>query len=87
MRSLGVRWSVGVDGIGLPLVLLTAVLTPLAIIGAWRRPGEKPGGGRPGGRRPPVEGYLALLLVLEAALLGVFAASTCSCSTSSGRRC
>jgi NADH-quinone oxidoreductase subunit M len=59
VRSLGVRFRLGVDGVSLPLVLLTTVLTPLAIGGSWRM-------------RDRQRAYLALLLVLETALLGVF---------------
>ena len=57
--AFGVRYRVGVDGVSLPLVLLATVLTPLAIVGAWRST-DRP------------RGYLALLLVLETAMLGVF---------------
>jgi NADH-quinone oxidoreductase subunit M len=57
--AFGVSYRVGVDGVSLPLVLLTAVLTPLAIAGSWRM-----------ADRPRT--YLALLLVLETAMLGVF---------------
>jgi NADH-quinone oxidoreductase subunit M len=57
--SFGVRYRVGVDGVSLPLVLLTTVLTPLAVVGSWRM-AERP------------RSYLALLLVLETAMLGVF---------------
>jgi NADH-quinone oxidoreductase subunit M len=56
--SFGVHYRIGVDGISLPLVLLTTVLAPLAIAGSWRA--DRP------------RGYLALLLVLETAMLGVF---------------
>jgi NADH-quinone oxidoreductase subunit M len=59
--SLGIRYRVGLDGISLPLVLLTVLLTPLALLGAWRIP-----------QRP--RGYAALVLTLESALLGVFSA-------------
>ncbi|MGH2814588.1 MAG: NADH-quinone oxidoreductase subunit M, partial [Actinomycetota bacterium] len=34
--AFGVSYRVGVDGVSLPLVLLTTVLTPLAIAGSWR---------------------------------------------------
>jgi NADH-quinone oxidoreductase subunit M len=61
VSSLGVTFRLGVDGISLPLLLLTALLAPLAVIGSWRM-----------ADRPRT--YLALLLVLESALLGVFAA-------------
>jgi NADH-quinone oxidoreductase subunit M len=57
--AFGVRYRIGVDGVSLPLVLLTTVLAPLAIAGSWRS-----------AARP--RGYLALLLVLETAMLGVF---------------
>jgi NADH-quinone oxidoreductase subunit M len=57
--AFGVRYRVGVDGVSLPLVLLDTVLTPLAIVGSWRSI-DRP------------RGYLALLLVLETAMLGVF---------------
>ncbi len=59
VRSLGVRFRLGVDGISLPLILLTTVLAPLAVVGSWRM-------------RQRQRTYLALLLVLETALLGVF---------------
>jgi NADH-quinone oxidoreductase subunit M len=59
VRSLGVRFRLGVDGVSLPLVLLTTVLTPLAVVGSWRM-------------RQRLRGYLSLLLVLETALIGVF---------------
>ena len=57
--AFGVSYRVGVDGVSLPLVLLTTVLTPLAIAGSWRMTD-----------RPRT--YLALLLVLETAMMGVF---------------
>jgi NADH-quinone oxidoreductase subunit M len=59
--SIGVSYRVGVDGISLPLVVLTAVLVPLAMLGAWRMTDR-------------VRGYLGAMLVLETALLGVFTA-------------
>jgi NADH-quinone oxidoreductase subunit M len=61
VRALGVRFRLGVDGVSLPLLLLTALLAPLAVIGSWRMQ-DRP------------RSYLALLLVLETALLGVFVA-------------
>jgi NADH-quinone oxidoreductase subunit M len=61
VRSFGIRYKVGVDGVSLPLVLLTTVLVPLAIVGSWRMT-DRP------------RNYLAMLLLLETAMLGVFAA-------------
>jgi NADH-quinone oxidoreductase subunit M len=61
VRSLGVRYKVGVDGISLPLVLLTTLLVPLAVIASWHVT-DRP------------RAYVAGLLVLETAMLGVFVA-------------
>ena len=33
--SLGLRWSVGVDGLSMPLILLTSFITSLAALAAW----------------------------------------------------
>ncbi len=53
-------WHVGVDGISMPLVLLTAALTPLAIMAAWTPIDDRK------------SQFYGLLLFIEAALLGVF---------------
>ena len=58
IKDLGVQWKLGVDGISLWLVVLTAVLFPIALAG-------------PTVRRD-VKSYTAWLLVLETACLGVF---------------
>lgn len=60
IRDLDVSWYLGVDGISLFLVVLTGVLFPIAIIGAPAHHDEKP--------------FLAWLLLLEAACIGVFLA-------------
>ena len=57
-----VRWHVGLDGVSLPLVLLTTVLTTLAVVSAWPSIEERQAQ------------FYGLVLALEAALLGVFAA-------------
>ncbi len=59
--SLGASYHLGVDGISLPLIVLTAVLTLLAIVYSWQVD-ERP------------RAYLALFLTLETGLLGVFSA-------------
>jgi NADH-quinone oxidoreductase subunit M len=58
--DLGIRWSLGMDGISLFLVLLTAVLFPLTMLGARVR-------------RDP-RAFVGWLLLLEAACLGSFVA-------------
>ncbi len=56
------QWFVGVDGISLPLVILTGILTPLAILAAWTPIDERK------------SQFYSLVLFIEAALLGVFVA-------------
>ncbi len=56
--SLGIHWSIGIDGISLFLVLMTVLLFALAMLGA--RTGRDP------------RSYVAWLLLLEAACLGSF---------------
>ncbi len=57
-KQLGIHWSLGIDGISLFLVLMTALLFPLAMLGARVR-------------RDP-RSFVAWLLLLEAACLGSF---------------
>jgi NADH-quinone oxidoreductase subunit M len=59
--SLGIQYFLGVDGLGLLMVLLTAIVTPLAILASWRMDD-----------RPNV--YHALILWLQAGLFGTFTA-------------
>jgi len=73
--SLGASYAVGVDGVGLALVLLSVVLVPLVLLAAWR---EHPDLAEDGtvvtdaGSR--TRSYVALVLVLEAFMVAVFAA-------------
>ncbi len=57
-----IDWHVGLDGISLPLVVLTTILTTLAIVSAWTPIDERQ------------SQFYGLVLFLEAALIGVFAA-------------
>ena len=57
-----VQYHVGVDGISLPLLILTAFLTPLAIWASFTGIGERH------------REYYSLMLLLQAAMLGVFCA-------------
>jgi NADH-quinone oxidoreductase subunit M len=56
----GARFTVGIDGISLFMVLLTTLLMPLAVLGSWTS------------IRTKVRGYYALMLILTTGMLGVF---------------
>ncbi|MCC5576678.1 NADH-quinone oxidoreductase subunit M [Microtetraspora sp. AC03309] len=64
--SFGIHFGLGVDGIALVLILLSAVLVPIVVLASWH---EAEAGKR------SVRTYFALLLVLEAMMIGVFAAT------------
>jgi len=59
----GIAYRVGIDGISMPLVLLTTFLMPLAVLGSWESITER------------VRGYYALMLVLTTGMIGVFVAT------------
>ncbi len=58
----GVRFTLGIDGIALMMVLLTTFIMPLAVLGSWTS------------IRTKVRSYYALLLILTTGMLGVFLA-------------
>jgi NADH-quinone oxidoreductase subunit M len=60
--SLGVQYHVGIDGISLFLVLLTTVLTPIAILSSWNSIEKR------------VREYYLFMLMLETGMIGVFVA-------------
>ncbi|MGH9234480.1 MAG: complex I subunit 4 family protein [Acidimicrobiales bacterium] len=60
VSEFGISWHVGIDGISLFLVVLTALLFPVSLLGATPHHDAKP--------------YYAWLLLLEAGCLGVFVA-------------
>ena len=57
----GMTYRLGVDGISLFLVVLTAFIMPLVVLASWEQADR-------------VKGFFASLLALEAALIGVFLA-------------
>src|SRR5690349_18758932 len=61
INAINVNYYVGVDGLSIVLVLLTAVIVPLAIWASW-------------GINHHVKTHFFLFLVMETALLGVFTA-------------
>ncbi|HVB03145.1 MAG TPA: NADH-quinone oxidoreductase subunit M [Chitinophagaceae bacterium] len=58
--QLGSRFSVGLDGMGIMLVLLTAILFPVVFLATWKNEYEKPGP------------FFGLMLLSQAGLIGVF---------------
>lgn len=63
--SFGIHYALGVDGIALVLIGLTAVLMPLVLLGGWNEAETHNRGVRP---------YFALLLIVEFMSIAVFAA-------------
>jgi len=66
IRAFGVHYAVGVDGLGLLLVLLTTILTPVVILASWNDAD---------GARWSVNSFFALMLTLEGLSIGVFSAT------------
>jgi NADH-quinone oxidoreductase subunit M len=64
--QFGVHYAVGVDGIALVLIGMTAVLMPVVILASWHD--------ADGSRRSP-RTYFALMLALDTMMIGVFAAT------------
>jgi NADH-quinone oxidoreductase subunit M len=64
--QFGVHYALGVDGIALVLIGMTAVLMPVVILASWHDADNA--------RRSP-KTYFALMLVLETMMIGVFAAT------------
>ncbi|MFL5549371.1 MAG: NuoM family protein, partial [Gemmatimonadaceae bacterium] len=60
--SWGVRFTLGIDGIALMMILLTTFIMPLSVLGSWTS------------IRAKVRSYYALLLILTTGMLGVFVA-------------
>ncbi|MEI2733077.1 MAG: NADH-quinone oxidoreductase subunit M [Dermatophilaceae bacterium] len=67
IQQFGVSYALGVDGIALALIVMSAVLVPICLVAAWND-------------LPPEQAhrerhYFALMLVLETFMIGVFAAT------------
>jgi NADH-quinone oxidoreductase subunit M len=73
--QFGVHYAVGVDGIALVLIVMSAILMPVVVLASWNDPEGVAG---PADAPPPrrsVKTYFALMLVLETMMIGVFAAT------------
>src|SRR2546430_1494537 len=60
ISAIGARYHLGVDGISLWLVLLTTLLMPISVLSSWTAVTKRQ------------STYYAVMLLLEAAMLGVF---------------
>ncbi len=58
-----IHYNLGADGIAVALILLTTLITPLALIGAWEAIQKR------------VNQYVAAFLILEGVTVGIFAAT------------
>ncbi|MBM3287376.1 MAG: NADH-quinone oxidoreductase subunit M [Candidatus Eisenbacteria bacterium] len=58
--SLGIGYRLGVDGISLFLVILTALLTPIVILSSWRDISQR------------VRAFHGMMLLLETGMIGAF---------------
>ncbi len=62
INSLGIRFSVAIDGISMLLVLLTTVLVPFIILSSFNSSDKRP------------SSFYGLILIMQMALVGVFTA-------------
>ncbi len=62
MPGLNIAYHMGVDGISLPFILLSAVLTPICIVASWTSISDR------------VKEYMVAFLVMETMMIGMFCA-------------
>ena len=62
VEAFNINYSIGIDGISLPLILLTTFLTVLVVIASWKVIKYR------------VAHYMAAFLILEGLMIGVFSA-------------
>lgn len=73
IADFGVRYELGLDGIGAVLVALTAVLIPFVILAGWHDADPLEKGDRT--RWRPTQGFFALILAVEAMVVLSFLAT------------
>jgi NADH-quinone oxidoreductase subunit M len=66
--QFGVSYALGVNGVGLVLIAMSALLVPLVVLAAWREQGSTTAAS------DRLRHYLALVLLLQAFIVAVFAA-------------
>ena len=73
IKAFGAHYAVGVDGLGLSLVLLTTILTPVVILAGWNDGDPVEGADTQPRWRP--RAFFAWMLALEALAIGCFVAT------------
>ncbi|MEV0034472.1 NADH-quinone oxidoreductase subunit M [Streptomyces sp. NPDC050804] len=74
ISDFGVRYELGVDGIGVALLALTALLIPFVILAGWHD-ADPLEDSRPNRRWRPTQGFFALILMVEAMVILSFEAT------------
>ncbi|RDG38740.1 NADH-quinone oxidoreductase subunit M [Streptomyces corynorhini] len=74
IADFGVRYELGVDGIGVALLALTALLIPFVILAGWHD-ADPLEDARPNRRWRPTQGFFALILMVEAMVILSFEAT------------
>ncbi|MBV2355044.1 NADH-quinone oxidoreductase subunit M [Streptomyces sp. J2-1] len=72
IKNFGVRYELGVDGIGVALLALTALLIPFVVLAGWNDADPLETGSR---RWRPTQGFFALILAVEAMVIISFEAT------------
>jgi len=62
LPSFGINYHLAIDGISLPLILLTAFVTPLVVVASWESVHSRVGQ------------YLGAFMIMEGIMIGVFSA-------------
>src|SRR5690606_527193 len=77
ISAFGVHFALGLDGVGLALVLMTVILAPVVILASWNDadPVEARAGAEAPAARWSVNAFFAWVLALEGLAIGVFAAT------------
>ncbi|MFZ3568820.1 NADH-quinone oxidoreductase subunit M [Streptomyces sp. BH097] len=72
IKDFGVRYELGVDGIAVALIALTALLIPFVILAGWHDADPQETGNT---RWRPTQGFFALILLVEAMVIISFEAT------------
>ena len=67
ITSIGAYWALGADGMGMAMVIMTVILTPLVLLAEWKLPFE--------GSKWGPQAFVALVLILEGLSIFVFTAN------------